>query len=342
MTAITNDAWENPLLKLANEAWLAVNHAEQRSKENSALLEQAYDHCEAITEFHSRSFYLASGLMKPEARRASRALYAFCRTTDDIVDTSEGNADVLLETWRERALSWQPPGHDLVAVAWSDARAKYNIPNRYAEQLIDGVARDLYQTRYNTFEDLTTYCYGVASTVGLMSMHITGFESQEAIRYAIKLGVALQLTNILRDVAEDWERGRVYLPQAELKAFGLSDADIKAGATEGCYDDRWREFMKFQISRARQIYDEAWSGIAMLNPQGRFAIASAAVFYRAILNDIEAHDYDVFSRRAHVGKWGKIRRLPAIWWQTKGLNKKRGWTRQSPSQQIVKNAASMS
>lgn len=317
MTAFVNDTWENSLLSLANEAWQAVAPAQRDEREDTALLDQAYSHCESLTAFHSRSFHMASGLMKPEERRAARALYAFCRTTDDIVDESGDEAEALLLTWRERSLSWRPPCQDLVAVAWADARAKYSIPQRYAEQLIDGVARDMVQNRYQTFEELTTYCYGVASTVGLMSMHITGFESEDAVRYAIKLGVALQLTNILRDVAEDWERGRVYLPQEELAAFGLSDTDIAAGVNENVYDDRWREFMKFQIARARQIYDEAWSGISMLNAQGRFAIAAAATFYRGILNDIEVHDYDVFSRRAHVSRWGKIRQLPIIWWQTK-------------------------
>lgn len=317
MTILVNDTWENPLLNLANEAWQAVNAAEKASQADIALLEQAYKHCEAITAYHSRSFHLASGLMEREARRAARALYAFCRTTDDIVDDSGNEAEALLLTWRERSLSWRPPRQDLVAVAWADARAKYGIPQRYAEQLIDGVARDLIQNRYQTFEDLTTYCYGVASTVGLMSMHITGYGSQKAVRYAVKLGVALQLTNILRDVAEDWERGRVYLPQEELQAYGLTDADIAAGVNEGLYDERWREFMKFQIARARHIYEEAWPGISLLDPQGRLAIAAAATFYRGILDDIEAHDYDVFSRRAHVSKWGKIRRLPFIWWQTK-------------------------
>jgi len=320
MTALVNDRWENPLLNLAQEGWLTVKSADQKNGADEALLDQAYAHCEEITSFHSRSFYLASGLMKPEARMAVRALYAFCRTADDIVDESGEDVPALLETWRERSLSSRPPQHDLVAVAWADARAKYAVPQRYAEQLIDGVARDFHQTRYETFEDLTTYCYGVASTVGLMSMHITGYESEEAVRYAVKLGVALQLTNILRDVAEDWERGRVYLPQAELAAFGLSEDDIATGVKQGEYDERWREFMKFQIDRARHIYEEAWPGINMLHPQGRFSIAAAATFYRAILDDIEAHDYDVFSRRAHVGKWGKIRRLPSIWWDTKRAN----------------------
>ena len=317
MTVTINETWENPLLSLANEGWLHGHPNEHSTKDDHDLLPEAYDHCEALTAAHSRSFYLASALMDRETRRAVRALYAFCRTTDDIVDDSGEDAANRLAVWQARSLSWHPPEIDLVALAWADARAKYAIPQRYAEQLIDGVARDLRQTRYENFADLTTYCYGVASTVGLMSMHITGYHGEAAIRYAVKLGVALQLTNILRDVAEDWLRDRVYLPQEELAAYDLSEADIARGVIEGVYDERWREFMAFQIARARQIYEEAWPGIRLLYPQGRFAIASAAEFYRAILNDIEANDYDVFSRRAYVGKWGKIRRLPAIWWQTR-------------------------
>lgn len=313
MAVITNETWESPLVSLAQEAWQVVTPEQRRSKADAAAMQQAYDHCESITAYHSRSFHLASALLKPDQRQAARALYAFCRTTDDIVDDHQGNASALLQTWRERALSWHPPHHDLVAFAWADARGRYSIPQRYAEQLIDGVARDMVQNRYQNFEDLTTYCYGVASTVGLMSMHIIGYEDEEAVRYAIKLGVALQLTNILRDVAEDWRRGRLYLPLDELAAFGLSEADIEAGLV----DDRWRAFMKFQIARARRIYEEAWPGIQMLHAGGRFAIAAAATFYRAILDDIEAHDYDVFSRRAHVSAWGKLRRLPTIWWSAR-------------------------
>ena len=126
------------------------------------------------------------------------------------------------------------------------------------------------------------------------------------------LGVALQLTNILRDVAEDWRNGRVYLPQDELAAFGVSEADIDAGQVT----DHWRDFMRFQIARNRQLYEEAWPGIAMLNGDGRFAIAAAAELYRAILTDIEQHDYDVFTRRASIGLTGKLSRLPGIWWRS--------------------------
>jgi phytoene synthase len=149
--------------------------------------------------------------------------------------------------------------------------------------------------------------------VGLMAMHIIGFRDGEALAYAVKLGIALQLTNILRDVGEDWQTGRLYLPLEELNAFGLSETDVasNAGAEKST---RWQTFMRFQIARTRRLYDEAEAGIKLLGPDGRFAIAAAAGLYRAILERIEAQDYDVIRRRASVSKWGKLRRLPALWW----------------------------
>ena len=312
MTINTYD-WESPILSLAYDAVRSHNSNNESLAYDRALLNEAYAHCEAITSVHSRSFSLASGLLPGQKRQAARALYAFCRTADDIVDDSPSNTAEALSDWSSRSLNGNPSRDDLIAVAWTDTRNAYQIPKRYAEQLISGVGRDLHQTRYETFTDLAEYCYGVASTVGLMSMHIIGFSGDEAIQYAVKLGVALQLTNILRDVAEDWERGRVYLPQEELAEFGLTEKDIADGVVDG----RWRDFMKFQIERARNLYDEAWPGIAMLAPEGRFAIAAAAEFYRGILDDIEVHDYDVFTRRAHVTKWGKIKRLPGLWLRTR-------------------------
>jgi len=308
------------------------------------------------------------------------------------VDDGDGaqDPDVIaanLAAWRERALAPHPPDDDPVALAWADTRACYRIPLRYAEQLIEGVAADLGAVRYATFDDLAAYCYGVASTVGLMSMHIIGFSGPEAIPYAVKLGVALQLTNILRDVAEDWRMGRLYLPLDELAAYGLGEGDIArlaahpvapplvahpiappptvhpvappptvhpvapplvggqgdGGSAAPCgrpngggvgrdYDDAqpltprasapdpqplvpdsWRAFIAFQIARNRQLYAEAMPGIRLLHPDGRFAIAAAAELYRGILDDIEAHGGDVFSRRAHLSGQEKLRRLPGIW-----------------------------
>ena len=302
--------WESTLLSLAQEA----HHNHTRAAEpgiDARTLRDAYALCDDLTATNSRSFHMASGLLPKPKRAAVRALYAFCRVTDDTVDNAANEADGLaaLNAWRARIQLQNPPADDLVAVAWADARSRYNVPSRYAEQLIDGVARDTVQKRYVTFDDLAAYSYGVASTVGLMSMHIIGYQGLEAIPYAIKLGVALQITNILRDVADDWRRGRVYLPQEELTAFGIFEEEIG----EGVVTARWREFMRFQIDRNRRLYDEAHAGVALLNADGRFATAAAAELYRGILKDIERRNYDNLSRRAYVGTARKVAMLPAIW-----------------------------
>jgi phytoene synthase len=310
-TAIPGN-WEQSLLSLAGEAHQpavpsgAIFHIDKK------LIGRAYDYCASLTARHSRSFYLATALLPGDKRRAMRALYAFCRVSDDIVDRAGPDARFRLGQWRAKALSARPALDDPVCLAWSHARSRYRVPQRYAEQLLDGVGRDLDRIRYETFEELAAYAYGVASTVGLMSQHIIGFSSPEATRYAIKLGVALQITNILRDVGEDWRAGRLYLPTHELAAYNLAETDIAAGAI----DDRWRSFLAFQIRRNRRLYDEAWPGIALLQNDGRLAVAAAADFYRAILKGIEANDYDVFSRRAYVGSRVKLSMLPGIWWRT--------------------------
>ena len=302
-------AWESALLSRAHEAG-HNDHYYVQSRFSAELLERAYLYCEAATAFHSKSFYLASKLLPLEKRRAVHALYAFCRETDDLVDCGDGERQSLLYLWRDKVMSSTPPEDDFIVVAWADARTRYGIPNRYAEQLIEGVAQDLAPRRFQTFEDLAAYSYDVASTVGLMSMHIIGYSSPDAMRYAIKLGVALQITNILRDVAEDLLAGRVYLPSEELQAFNIADGDLAAGMVS----PRWRDFMRFQIERNRRLYTEAMPGIALLDADGRFAIAAAANLYQGILVDIERNDYDVFSRRAHVSMLGKLIRLPSIWW----------------------------
>ena len=307
--------WERRLLSLACEAQHRPASPAHHARVEADLLKRAYHHCKALTARHSRSFYWASSLLPAGKRRATRALYAFCRVTDDIVDRPTDNMEARLRSWQRCSMEPRMACDDPVAIAWNDARVRYSIPERYAEQLIDGVARDMRQFRYQTFDELVTYCYGVASTVGLMSMHIIGFSSSQAIPYAIKLGVALQLTNILRDVAEDWRAGRLYLPQDDLAAFGLSESDL---ATQRV-DDRWRAFMQFQVGRTRQLYAEAWPGLALLHSSGRLAIAAAADFYRGILDDIESHDYNVFHHRAYVGASTKLRRLPLLWWQTRTL-----------------------
>ncbi len=312
---LSTKSWEYPLLAQAYEALNTPTSHSQVATEEAAC-HDAYDYCARIVKTNSRTFHLAARLLPYEKRRAVHALYAFCRATDDLMDKAPALSEVpqLLENWRLRLRS-HPNAYDPVLLAWTDTQARYHIPHGYVTQLIEGIARDLRQQRYATFSDLTGYCYGVASTVGLMVMHIINFQGAAALPYAVKLGIALQLTNILRDVGEDWQTGRLYLPLDELAQFGLCEDDIAIGQI----DDRWRAFMRFQINRARRLFQEAVPGIALLHPEGRFAIAAAAGLYRGILEDIEAHDYDVFHRRAHIGLWGKISRLPGIWWRTSRL-----------------------
>lgn len=308
--------WEERLLQKAKTD--GIENTFPRVTVPAEVLKRAYTHCAILTRQHSKTFYLASGLLYANQRNAARALYAFCRVSDDIVDRPPAGASHTatredLARWKHRSLSLHPPEDDPVILAWAHTRAEYRIPPHYAIHLLEGMAQDLTVSRYRTFDELVDYCYAVASTVGLMTMHITGFSDEDALPYAIRLGIALQLTNILRDVAADWQKGRLYLPLEELAAFDLAEEDIAAGRN----DQRWQRFMRFQIERTRRFYNESLPGIALLNGTGRFAIGAAAELYEAILTDIEHHQYDVFTRRAYTSRWEKLRRLPGIWWRSK-------------------------
>ena len=314
MQAQTN--WEHQLLALAGN----IPHTHNRPFFSywavDTSLRKAYKQAEKITSQHSKSFYFASGLLPEEKRAAVRALYAFCRTVDDIVDeTPDAERDCKLDYWRAMVEAASFEDNDLIAAAWADTLTRYHIPRHYALQLIDGVARDLSQVRYQTFEELATYCYGAASTVGLMSMYIVGFKSNEAIPYAIKLGVALQMTNILRDVGEDYRNGRLYLPREELAFYGIPESDIAPGRVTG----NWRQFMKFQIDRTRQLYEASWEGVKMLEHEGQLAIGAASMFYEGILQEIEKNDYNVFSCRASLSTLRKVSQIPALWLKVKSL-----------------------
>jgi phytoene synthase len=258
-------------------------------------LSEAYRVCLEITRKHSRSFFMSTQLLPPEKRQAIRALYAFCRTSDDLVDQPQVNAMQALAAWVALVHAPQPPPDNAVLLAWNDTADRYAVPRALPDELLAGIAMDLTVNRYETFDDLWLYCYRVASVVGLISMRIIGYR-EGAVDYAIKLGVALQLTNILRDVGEDAQRGRVYLPQEDLERFGLCAEDILCGR----YDEPFRALMRFEIERANCLYEEAWPGIALLNPDGQLAIAAAAEIYRGILGKIEQNYYDVYQRRAYL------------------------------------------
>ena len=270
-------------------------------------LHNAYHYCTALTRTHSKSFYLSTRLLPPAKRQAVRVLYAFCRTTDDLVDLNPSDASRQLRAWRKTLAQ---PADDPVALAWQHIRQQYALSPQFEAELLAGVEMDLSINRYATFSDLWLYCYRVASVVGLLSMQIIG-SADLAASYAIKLGVALQLTNILRDIGEDARRNRIYLPQEDLEHFGVREADILAGKRSPAMV----ALLQFQIERAHQLYDESWAGIGLLHPDSRMAVATAATVYRGILPKIILNQYDVWTKRANLSLVEKFGMLPTIAWR---------------------------
>ena len=262
-------------------------------------LANSYARCRAIAREHARSFYLASRFLDFERRRAIWAIYAFCRTADDIVDGA-GTADArmsALDAW-ERGLidAYRGVARDPIFAALADAAERFGIPIAPALDLLRGARMDVVPQTYATYAELREYCYLVASTVGLLTIPVLGALNDDAGDYGVTLGLAMQLTNILRDVGEDSRMGRVYLPADELASHGLDAAAIHAGNV----DDAFVGFMREQIARANALYDEAEPGIALLAPASRGTVRAAARLYRGILGRIEANGYDVFTRRAYV------------------------------------------
>ncbi len=286
----------------------AAPNSEHARSGDTLTLRQAYTTCKGITRFHSKSFFFSTQFLPPEKRNAIYALYAFCRTSDDTVDMATSDPAQLLAAWVRQARQPEPPPDHAVLLAWHDTRARFGIPTELMDELLAGVAMDLTISRYATFADLWLYCYRVASVVGLLSMHILG-SAPQAEPYAIKLGVALQMTNILRDVGEDASRGRVYLPEEDLARFGLCASDILAQQ----HDERVCNLMKFEIARTHRLYDESWPGIALLPADSRLGVGVAARVYRGILDKIVVNGYDVLHTRAHLTLSEKVALLPAIW-----------------------------
>lgn len=282
------------------------------------IIDPVFRDVESIIRVKSKTFTFATALLPDVQRRAVRALYGFCRLTDDLVDEQKVTPDELAE-WRRKVNLPANQQHEPFLRAWSLTREYFCIDRRFQEELIDGVAMDLVNQSYQTWEQLSRYCYLVASTVGLLSMPIIGLRhgvnEEQARPYAIKLGIALQLTNILRDVGEDARAGRVYLPEEDLAAFNLSRADI----LNGVYDQRFFALMGFEIERARRLYLEALPGIAMLSPSARPAVGVAALLYRAILDEIETIQYQVYRIRAHTTLWKKIKMLPRLIWEVNNI-----------------------
>lgn len=289
-------------------------------------LEDSYEYCRQVTAEYAKTFYLGTLLMSEAKRKAIWAIYVWCRRTDELVDGPQAatTTDATLDAW-EQNLESIFAGHpvDEVDLALIDTLEHFPISIQPFRDMIEGQRMDLYRNRYETFDELYLYCYRVAGTVGLMSEAVMGVdenqrnapwvqpEQEKPTEEAIALGIANQLTNILRDVGEDARRGRIYLPLEDLERFNYTEADL----FNSVIDDRWRELMQFQIRRARQFFMQAEQGVGRLSPDARWPVWTALLLYRQILNVIEKNQYDVFNTRAYVPTWQKFLTLPLarIW-----------------------------
>jgi 15-cis-phytoene synthase len=296
----------------------------------TAELEKAYAYCERVTREHAKSFYFSANFLPKAKQPPIYALYALCRHVDDEVDEAEIHSEIAaikaVERWQKRLESVYNGTNDetpktnkeqnLVLFAWQDLLKTYKIPPNLPLELMKGVLMDTHTNRYETFDELYVYCYRVASTVGLMSSEIFGYEGgQTTLDYAEALGIAMQLTNILRDVKEDAAMNRIYLPKEDLRRFNISEEDIFANK----FDDKFIEMMKFQISRARDYYAKAEKGIPFLSKDTRFCVLLAARIYSRILDKIEQQNYNVFKSRVYTTKAQKIFSIPRIWLESKKL-----------------------
>lgn len=260
---------------------------------------------EAITRKYAKTFYFASRFLPHHKRYAAYAVYALCRIADDTVDRDPHSPDVQALRTVEQAISRVYGGGEVadgILRAFKQTVDRYHIPRDCFEELIRGMEMDLSKRRYETFEELYRYCYRVAGVIGLIMLRIFGYRLIEAEGHAVELGVAMQLTNIVRDVHEDFNRGRIYLPLDEMARYGVSENHLSAGKLDASF----KELLRFQISRARNYYVAAAGGIGLVDDfRCRLVVTMMKDLYAGILSAVEKNDYDVFNRRAHVSAYGK-------------------------------------
>jgi phytoene synthase len=288
-------------------------------------LDESYELCRQLTAKYAKTFYLATLLMTKAKRKYIWAIYAWCRRTDELVDgpVATMTTPETLNLWEQQLQSiFAGCPLDNFDVALVDTIHNNPIDIQPFRDMIAGQHMDLHRSRYNTFEELYLYCYRVAGTVGLMSTAVMGVETNHncapwnqnkplyiPTEEAISLGIASQLTNILRDVGEDARRGRIYIPLEDMAQFNYTEQDL----FQGIVDERWRALMQFEIARTRQFYAKAEQGISYLSADARLPVWAALIHYSGILKVIEHNDYNVFHQRAYVPKWRKFCSLPVAW-----------------------------
>jgi phytoene synthase len=289
-----------------------------RKASAASPLEQSYEWCTQVAKSQAKNFYYSFLLLPAPQRRAMCAMYAFMRYCDDLSDGAPGGNDTgddsgdgasaedraaAIGAWRrdlDLALSGRAPEHPLWP-AFVHAVKKYRIPHYYFFQMIEGVSSDLEPRRIQTFDELYDYCYHVASVVGLTIIHIFGFDdtaAPSALVLAEKCGVAFQLTNILRDVSEDLEKGRVYLPAEDLERFGVSGRGFQPAGN-------FAELMAFEAKRARKYYSESAPLIQLIQPESQASLRALIGIYSRLLDRIAASGYNVLERRIRVPAWEK-------------------------------------
>jgi 15-cis-phytoene synthase len=276
---------------------------------DGAALRHSYARCRALNAEHGKTFHLATLLLPAAKRPFVAALYGFARYVDDIVDQTPGLTDAeraeVLTRWSEEFLADLDWGvtSDPISRALLDTVERWSIPHSYFADFLDSMHMDLTVRSYATYDDLRTYMWGSAAVIGLQMVPILG-RRDEDVRWdvieahAIDLGLAFQMTNFLRDVAEDLQRGRIYLPQESLAMFGVDEDRLRRGVV----DESIRNLMAWEIERTRALYAAAAPGIELVHPTSRDCLRAASTLYADILTEIERADYDVFSHRVRVGQ----------------------------------------
>ena len=275
-------------------------------------MREAYAACAAITRAASTNFYYAFLTLPPDKRNATYAVYAFCRLCDDIVDEPDrrqGAHRELAEVRKDLATAYRGEGDGPVWTAIADAQRRFGISQQHFADVVDGCEMDLTKTRYATFIELEQYCRRVASAVGLIVIEVCGYSDPQAVQHAIDLGTGMQLTNIIRDLAEDAGNGRIYIPQDELHRFGCTESELNACAV----NDRFHALMKFLVNRARTYFENGEKLFPYLDRRSRACPETVYRVYRKLLDRTEAKDYDVFSGRISLSNPAKIALAARLW-----------------------------
>jgi phytoene synthase len=288
-------------------------------------LRESYELCRQLNAEHGKTYYLATLLLPPAKRPYVHALYGFARYADEIVDDlastlTEVEKAQQLNAWGNEFLAKFDSGEtdDPVCIAVLDTVRRWNIPREHFEAFLHSMTMDLTVTEYQTYEDLYEYVYGSAAVIGLQMVPILEPSNQDAYKYATELGVAFQLANFIRDVGEDLERGRVYLPLQELAQFGVSRADLEARIAT----PEIKAALKFQIARVRQLEESSRTGITMLGAQSQPCIETARILYCGIVDAVEEIDYEVFTKRATVSMSRRLRVAVPAYYRARKLWKR--------------------